>query len=164
MIIVTHEIRFAKEVSNRVFYMDDGGIYEDGTPEQIFDNPKRNRTRQFINQMQVVYERIDNTTDLLGLSTRIESFGQSHYMERQKINSAIAILTTLYNEILKNQNNISHFHYMLEYSKRESVTNVTILVQNNMVNCDILSNELNGHFENLEFEPGDKNDTIRFSL
>ena len=48
MLIVTHEMNFAKNVSNRIFYMDDKGIYEDGTPEQIFDNPVRPKTRDFI--------------------------------------------------------------------------------------------------------------------
>ena len=41
MMIVTHEMRFAREVANRVFYMDDGGIYEDGTPEQILITRKK---------------------------------------------------------------------------------------------------------------------------
>jgi len=41
MMIVTHEMSFAREIANRVFYMDEGGIYEDGTPEQIFDHPQK---------------------------------------------------------------------------------------------------------------------------
>jgi polar amino acid transport system ATP-binding protein len=48
MIIVTHEMNFAKEVSNRIFYMDEGGIYESGTPEQIFTNPQKELTKRFI--------------------------------------------------------------------------------------------------------------------
>lgn len=48
MMIVTHEMKFAREVSTRVFYMDEGIIYESGTPEQIFDNPQKNKTRKFI--------------------------------------------------------------------------------------------------------------------
>ena len=48
MMIVTHEMKFAKNVSNRVFYMDEKGIYEDGTPEQIFENPKKQKTKEFI--------------------------------------------------------------------------------------------------------------------
>ena len=48
MLIVTHEMSFAEQVSNRVFYMDDMGIYEDGTPEQIFRNPQRPKTQEFI--------------------------------------------------------------------------------------------------------------------
>ena len=48
MMIVTHELQFAKAVSNRVFYMDDGGIYEEGTPEKIFETPQREKTRRFV--------------------------------------------------------------------------------------------------------------------
>ena len=46
MMIVTHEMNFARSISNRVFYMDEGGIYEDGAPEQIFENPQREKTRR----------------------------------------------------------------------------------------------------------------------
>ena len=53
MMIVTHELRFAREISSRVFYMDDGGVYEDGTPEQIFDSPRKERTRRFINKLKL---------------------------------------------------------------------------------------------------------------
>jgi polar amino acid transport system ATP-binding protein len=48
MIIVTHEMNFAKEVSNRIFYMDEGGIYESGTPGQIFEHPQKELTQRFI--------------------------------------------------------------------------------------------------------------------
>ena len=48
MIVVTHEMGFAREVANRVFYMDEGGIYEDGTPQEIFDNPKSEKLIHFI--------------------------------------------------------------------------------------------------------------------
>ena len=40
MMIVTHEMKFARDVSTRVFYMDEGVIYEEGTPEQVFDHPQ----------------------------------------------------------------------------------------------------------------------------
>lgn len=48
MIIVTHEMAFAKDVSNHVIFMDDGYILEQGTPEQIFENPREERTKQFL--------------------------------------------------------------------------------------------------------------------
>ncbi|HHY72132.1 MAG TPA: amino acid ABC transporter ATP-binding protein [Bacillus bacterium] len=48
MLIVTHEMEFAKEVSNRVVFMDKGVIAEEGSPEQIFNNPKQERTREFL--------------------------------------------------------------------------------------------------------------------
>ncbi len=51
MIIVTHEMGFAKEVSNRVIYMDNGLIAEEGTPEELFDNPKTESLRAFLSSM-----------------------------------------------------------------------------------------------------------------
>lgn len=48
MIIVTHEMSFAKEVSDQVIFMDDGYILEQGTPEQVFDHPREERTKHFL--------------------------------------------------------------------------------------------------------------------
>ena len=48
MIIVTHEMSFAKEVSDQVIFMDDGYILEQGTPEQVFEHPREERTRHFL--------------------------------------------------------------------------------------------------------------------
>ena len=50
MLVVTHDMRLARDLATRVFFMDQGGIYEDGTPEQIFTNPSKERTRQFVFQ------------------------------------------------------------------------------------------------------------------
>ncbi len=48
MVVVTHEMGFAKDVANRVLFMADGGILEEGTPEEIFTNPKHERTKTFV--------------------------------------------------------------------------------------------------------------------
>jgi len=48
MLIVTHEMRFAREVADRVVVMQDGNIIEEGSPEEIFTNPKEERTRKFL--------------------------------------------------------------------------------------------------------------------
>jgi len=48
MLIVTHEMEFAREVSDRIVFMDKGVIAEEGSPEQIFNNPKQERTREFL--------------------------------------------------------------------------------------------------------------------
>ena len=51
MIVVTHEIGFAREVADRVVFMDDGVVVEDGTPSQIIDNPQNPRTKAFIDSV-----------------------------------------------------------------------------------------------------------------
>jgi len=52
MVVVTHEMRFAKEVADEVIFMDQGVIIERGKPEEIFDQPKEERTRKFLNMIQ----------------------------------------------------------------------------------------------------------------
>ena len=51
MIVVTHEIAFAREVATRVIFMDGGHIIEEGTPAEVIDNPKNERTKQFLNRV-----------------------------------------------------------------------------------------------------------------
>ena len=75
MMIVTHEMNFARAISNRVFYMDEGGIYEDGTPEQIFDHPQRENTRRFIRRLKVLELEIESRDyDFLGMAGLIETY------------------------------------------------------------------------------------------
>ena len=51
MVVVTHEMGFAREVATRVIFMDEGVIQEDGTPEEIFDNPKSERLKSFLGKI-----------------------------------------------------------------------------------------------------------------
>jgi polar amino acid transport system ATP-binding protein len=48
MIVVTHEMGFAREAADRVIFMDDGAIVEQGTPTEVFDHPKSPRTQDFL--------------------------------------------------------------------------------------------------------------------
>ncbi len=49
MLVVTHEIGFARNVATRVVFMDSGNIVEEGSPQEVIDNPKNERTKQFLN-------------------------------------------------------------------------------------------------------------------
>jgi polar amino acid transport system ATP-binding protein len=51
MAVVTHEMGFAREVADRVLFMDGGSILEEGTPEQIFDHPQNPRTQLFLSKV-----------------------------------------------------------------------------------------------------------------
>ena len=50
MVIVTHEMAFARDVANRVVFMDGGTVVEEGSPEQVFGNPTQQRTREFLSR------------------------------------------------------------------------------------------------------------------
>ena len=51
MVVVTHEMGFAREVGDRILFMDNGNIVEQGTPEEIFSNPKNPRTIDFLSKV-----------------------------------------------------------------------------------------------------------------
>jgi len=51
MVVVTHEMGFAREVGDRVLFMDGGYIVEEGTPSEIFDHPKHERTKSFLSKV-----------------------------------------------------------------------------------------------------------------
>ena len=75
LLIVTHEMNFAKAICNRVFFMDEGGIYEDGSPEQIFDHPQRENTRRFVRRLKVLELHIGSRDyDFPGMSGEIDAY------------------------------------------------------------------------------------------
>ena len=75
MLIVTHEMRFARNVSTRIFFMNEGIIYEDGTPEQIYEHPIHSATKAFVNRIQQLRYDIDSDDfDFLQIHTGINRF------------------------------------------------------------------------------------------
>jgi len=75
MMIVTHEMNFARAICSRVFYMDGGGICEEGTPEEIFDHPRQEQTRRFIRNMKVLELEIDSRGyDFIAAGSAIDNY------------------------------------------------------------------------------------------
>ncbi len=88
MMIVTHEMRLAREVSDRIFFMDRGGIYEEGTPEQIFGAPQRERTGNFIFRIRNwEYEFSFDTKDLYGMMGTLDAFCRRQFMSPMAANN-----------------------------------------------------------------------------
>ena len=75
MLIVTHEMKFAHDVSTRIFFMYDGYIHEDGSPEQIFENPVHSATKAFIQRIRTeVFEIQGPDFDFLGMHSTMGAF------------------------------------------------------------------------------------------
>jgi polar amino acid transport system ATP-binding protein len=82
ILISTHEMEFAREVADRVLYMDEGGIYEQGTPSEIFDHPQREKTRTFLRKLNVFKYAIDSHDfDFIGMSSAVADFCRKHRMD-----------------------------------------------------------------------------------
>ena len=96
MMIVTHEMDFARSIANRVIFMENGHICEDGTPEQIFDHPQHERTRQFIHRLKVLTLTVDShDIDTLGCFTIIEEFCAKNLIHPKTKNA----LQSLFDEV-----------------------------------------------------------------
>lgn len=126
LMIVTHEMKFARSICNRVFYMDQGGIYEDGTPEQIFEHPQKERTRRFIRGMKVLELFVDSPDfDFIGAGTRIEQYCiQNNIAPSAKYRIRLAmeeLLQQLLIEVLKKQ----PIQVVIEYEEKQESTVIT---------------------------------------
>lgn len=122
MMIVTHEMKFARDVSTRVFYMDERGIYEDGTPQQIFDDPQKPKTRAFVHKIRAFnYNVSGNKFDLYEFNALLEAFLRKQIFTDKKINTVQLISEELLCNILPD----TETEYAIEYFDTTGGTTLT---------------------------------------
>jgi polar amino acid transport system ATP-binding protein len=93
MAIVTHEMKFAHDVSTRIFFMDEGIIYEEGTPDQIFNHAKREKTRAFINRIRSFSFHIGFAGyDLYALNAQVQTFCEKHIFSQQRTDNVLHLI------------------------------------------------------------------------
>lgn len=115
MIIVTHEMEFARKISSRIFYMDEGTIYEEGTPDQIFENPQKEKTKAFINRiMSLEFEITSSDYDLYAIQAEIQIFCNKYLLPQQLIDNT-KLLTE---EILLLQKEFTEAFLRISYSEK----------------------------------------------
>lgn len=135
MIIVTHEMNFAKDVSTRVIYMDEGGIYEEGTPSEIFEAPKKEKTKQFIHRIRSFsYEVLSEDFDFLEMLSGIENFCFNNAVEKKTANK----LQLLAEEMIFNIVMPQHKKCSLSLNFSEKTGNCELSVLYNGKNCNAL--------------------------
>ena len=122
MIIVTHEMEFARTISSRVFYMDEGVIYEEGPPQQIFDNPQKEKTKAFINRIRSTSYHIKSPDyDLYAMQGVLEAFCEKHMLPKKVIGYVLHISE----EILILQTDFSDIIMTISYSEKEGGVSLT---------------------------------------
>jgi len=102
MLVVTHEMRFAKDASTRVFYMDRGELWEAGPPQQIFEHPQRQETHDFIFRVRSWKWDIDTLTpDLHAMEASIVQYCQRQFMGRRAANACQLLMEEMvFNQLL----------------------------------------------------------------
>lgn len=142
MIIVTHELQFAKTVANRVWYMDKGGIYEDGSPEQIFCNAIHNRTRAFVNKMNVLPCKLDaNGFDQIETEETIHQFCSKHYFSREKEENILCLFRTIVQEqiVKMTPKDDPIITFLIEYSEEPLKTEIKFFWNGEKCTDDLLA-------------------------
>lgn len=102
LLIVTHEMNFAREAADRVLYLDEGGVYEEGTAADIFERPQKEKTRAFITRLKTFnYEIHSLDFDMVSMNAQIEVFGLKYHMTSRQISRIQLVLEELIMEIFK---------------------------------------------------------------
>lgn len=84
-IIVTHEMRFARNIASNILFLAEGGVYEEGSPDQIFDNPQKDLTRRFIYRSRMYEEALNKTDiDIYELCSRIRQYAVAYGLTRKQ--------------------------------------------------------------------------------
>ncbi len=131
MLIVTHEMNFAREVANRILFFADKGIYEQGTPTEIFDSPKKEKTIAFIRKLKFfAYEITRRDFDLLEMQGGIHDFGEKYGLSSKLSYRLELCCEELIYEILagcyESNNNPVKIGLEISYSEADSSTEINL--------------------------------------
>ena len=143
MMIVTHEMNFARAICTRVFYMDRGGICEDGPPDQIFDHPRKELTRRFIRRLKVLELEIRGRDfDFPGAGTRIDSYCMKNGIPPRTRYRVSLAFEELIRQILLPRIGDPRVHVTLEYSENGEQVEMTVLYNGEIFDPADSDNEL----------------------
>ena len=127
MMIVTHEMEFARSICNRVFYMDEGGIYEEGPPEQVFQNPVREKTRRFIRRLQILELVVDSRNyDFAAVESRIREHCSKQHLSPSLQNRLQLVFEELVHQQLVRGSGLSTIKLLVEIPQEQNSCTVTI--------------------------------------
>ncbi len=171
MMIVTHEMQFAREISNRVFYMDEGVIYEEGPPEEVFGNPKKEKTIRFMRRLRILEINImSHSFDFASAVSQID-----HYCYRMrvppKINAKLqSVFEELCMQILLPAMDEPSSHITIEYDQAQETAELTAVFPGTIrleeTDMKIAYAILKANSESLseEFTPDGSKATVRVKI
>lgn len=151
MLIVTHQMRLAKTVSTRVFYMDQGIIYEDGTPDQIFSHPQKERTRSFVNGLDWIRKSFyRDEFDYLGFLSELNAFALKKMFTPDLLYRLEAAIEEMYLQtILPVLDEKTKMNFSLEYAEKRGTCELKFQWEtapvNPLLKMDELSRKLAEH-------------------
>ena len=131
MLIVTHEMRLAREVANRVIYLDEGIVYEEGSPEEIFENPKKEKTKEFIyRSKEWTWEGRVKELDIYNILASMEQFMINHFVKKEQLNNARLVLEELIVEFVDQTKQEDGFAVEILVSEEENPIRIKFNMKN----------------------------------
>ena len=148
MMIVTHEMDFARKISNRILFMYDGYIYEDGTPKQIFEHPQREMTKKFIQRLSSLTYRIDSTDfDMEAMNEELMAYGEKLLIEAERLSK---LTLALEDNNIAAMNDVPDILVKVEYSEKLDILTMIICYKGERFDVHTSGSRL---FQNLLSEP-----------
>jgi polar amino acid transport system ATP-binding protein len=137
MLLVTHEMKFAEDAASRVFFLDEGTIYEQGSPEQIFHSPQKPKTIRMIKKLKLFETEIsDRNFDWIAMFSRVRQFCEKYGLTKWMLFTVQLVLE----EILTTLLNIyfsqccPKIRFTLEYSETDKSMELHVFYQGENVN------------------------------
>lgn len=163
MMIVTHDMEFARRISDRVLYMDEGVVYEEGAPEEIFERPRREKTRQFIRRLKVLTFSVESRDfDFIGCHTEIEAFGQKNDVPKRVVRSLMMLFEEVVTQLLLPRlPEPPRIVWSVEYNPKEESAEVSVRYNGEHFDVMESDNEISlrivkGSSENIRYAAGDE--------
>ncbi len=139
MLIVTHEMSFAENIANRVFYIDEKGIYEQGTPEQIFHDPQMPKTRDFIYRIRsFTYDIHGVSFDFYELLGRAVDFMTRHRFTEKRIRSMVLLGEEIIFNLLFPAIGREKAELRLTFRYSEKLDSVELIIEGEGIHEDLL--------------------------
>jgi len=130
MLIVTHEMRFARDVSTRMFYMDEGIIYEDGAPGEILDKPQKEKTRVFVKRLKSHSISVTSKDyDFIGAIGGLCGMASQLMFNRRKLNAVQSVFEELVHlTIVPHYAQPDGFYVEFDLTYSEADDSITIVI------------------------------------
>ena len=126
MLIVTHQLKFAQSVSSRVFFMDEGRIYEEGTPDRIFESPVHSKTKSFVRGIKkLAFDVESDTFDFYGMNSSMAAFCIKYGMS-EKISSLLHVTEEMAQVVLSSYRPL---HIVLSFIEQTGELNVAFMIK-----------------------------------
>lgn len=171
MMIVTHEMDFAKNIANRVFYLDQGGIYEEGTPEQVFDNPQKERTIAFMKRTKNFSWDIDTSdVNLAEMLNALREYGVKNNIDKALTYRIVLLVEEMLVSIIDNYRieNIDNINLFIEYNAEEHDAKVNIYINagDNVIfqHDDLRSKIFDSYCKNIQYVNNDEGYDLHISF